>query len=65
MWIHVVHASDIPYGGDVYVDRMKEEADPLVVWLNSTAFTQHDASIMAERLEANPSLLSVLVGASG
>lgn len=62
MRIHVVHAPDIPYGGDVYVDG-EEEEDP-VVWLNSRVFTTRDASIMAERLEANPALLSVLVGAA-
>jgi hypothetical protein len=62
MRIHVVHAPDIPYGGDVYVGRERKE-DP-VVWLNTATFTADDASMMAKLLEENPRLLCALVSAA-
>ena len=62
MRIHVVHAPDIPFGGDVYVGRERKE-DP-VVWLNSVTFTANDASMLAERLDQQPELLCALVSAT-
>ncbi|WP_034088827.1 hypothetical protein [Streptacidiphilus albus] len=61
--IQVVRAAGIPYGGCVYVHKEQEDAE--VVLLDRETFTEADASIMAERLQRDPSLLVALGVAVG